>query len=148
MTFAFDWEKGSLKFIAETPVLPMNDVGLEQGLPPAQRVENDVPRAWAADIHVTQDGRFLYVSERTLSVIACLEISNDDPVPHYISHYCVEQQPRSFMITDDDKYMLVSGELAKELGVYSMDSKSGAIERISSAPCGKGAAWVCATGTE
>ncbi len=146
-TFAFDQEKGCLTFIAETPVLPLNEVGLQHGLPPSQRVENDVPRAWAADIHITKNGQFLYVSERTLSVISCLEISKNDPVPYYVSHQSVEQQPRSFMITDDDKYLLVSGELAQELSVYSIDSKNGVIERVSSAPCGRGAAWVCATKT-
>ncbi len=146
-TFAFDQERGQLRFIAETPVLPLNEVGLEHGLPPAQRVENDVPRAWAADIHITQNGRFLYVSERTLSVISCLEISDSDPVPNYVSHHFVEQQPRSFMITDDDQYMLVCGELAQELAAYAIDSRTGAIERVSSAPCGNGAAWVCATTT-
>ncbi len=146
MTFAFEQENGSLSLIAETAALPLEELGLERGLPPSQRVENDVPRAWAADIHLTQNGRFLYVSERSLSVIACLEISENDPVPRYVSHHSVEQQPRSFMITDDDQYILVSGELAKELGVYAIDSSNGTMTRISAAPCGEGAAWVCATG--
>lgn len=145
MTFSFEQENGSLSLIAETTVLPLKALGLERGLPPSQRVANDVPRAWAADIHLTQNGRFLYVSERTLSLIACLEISGNDPVPRYVSHHSVEAQPRSFMITDDDKYMLVSGELAKELGAYAIDSTNGTIRRISAAPCGDGAAWVCAT---
>ncbi len=145
MTFAFEQDKGSLSLIAETAALPLKALGLERGLPPSQRIANDVPRAWAADIHLTQNGRFLYVSERTLSLIACLEISENDPVPRYIRLQSVEGQPRSFMITDDDKYMLVSGELAKELGAYSIDSTNGTIKRISAAPCGDGAAWVCAT---
>ncbi len=144
-TFAFDTNKGRLHFIAETPILPLEELGLEKGLPPSKRVENDVPRVWAADIHITQNGRFLFVSERTLSVIVCLEVAPDDSVPQYLKHFPVEQQPRSFMITHDDQYLLVSGELAGELGLYSLDSTTGKIERISSAPCGDGAAWVCAT---
>ncbi len=144
-TFTFDKEKGTLHFIAETQILPLEELGLEKGLPPANRVENDVPRVWAADIQITQNGRFLFVSERTLSVIVCLEISPNDPVPQYLNHYPVEQQPRSFMITHDDQHLLISGELADELGLYSLDSTTGKIERISSAPCGEGAAWVCAT---
>ncbi len=77
--------------------------------------------------------------------VTCLEISENNPVPRYITHQSVEAQPRSFMITDDNKYMLVSGELTKQLGAYSIDSTNGTIKRISAAPCGDGAAWVCAT---
>ncbi len=140
-TFSFDKANGLLKFIAETPVLP--SVKLEKGLPPAQRVANDIPRMWTADVHITANGRYLYVSERTLSVIACLEISRDDRLPRYSNHFSVEQQPRSFMITHDDQYLLVSGELAEELGLYRISSETGSLEKVSSAPCGEGANWVC-----
>ncbi len=143
MTFAFDTQKGSLTLIGECEVLPLKQVGLEKGLPPADRVAGDVPRAWCADIQITNNGRFIYISERTLSVIACLEISPDNSVPRYLHHQQVEKQPRSFLITKDDNYMLVSGELSDEIGLYQVDAQSGVIERVSSAPCGKGAAWVC-----
>jgi len=142
-TFAFDKVNGILNFVAETPILPLDDLGLEIGLPPAKRIENDVPRVWAADIHITQSGRFVYVSERTLSVISCLEVTKTDPVPQYRYHQAVERQPRSFMLTPDDKFMLVSGELADELGVYEVDASNGTMVRVSSAQCGEGAAWVC-----
>lgn len=142
-TFAFDKENGILNFVAETPILPLDELGLEMGLPPEQRIENDVPRVWAADIHITQNGRFIYVSERTLSVISCLEMTKTDPVPQYRYHQAVERQPRSFMLTPDDKFMLVSGELDDELGVYDVDSSNGTMARVSSARCGEGAAWVC-----
>ncbi len=142
-TFVFNQSDGSLTFVAESTVLPLKTLGLEQGLPPAQRVDHDVPRAWAADIHITNNGRFLYVSERTLSVVACLNIDQSNSVPSYSHHYPVELQPRSFCITADDKYLLISGELSDELGAYAIDSTSGALIRKSVAPCGKGAAWVC-----
>ncbi len=144
-TFAFDSKKGILHFVAETPILPLEELGLEKGLPPSERVENDVRRVWAADIHITQNGRFVFVSERTLSVIVCLEISADDPAPQYLKHFPVELQPRSFFITHDDQYLLVSGELAEELGLYILDARTGTVKRVSSANCGEGAAWVCAT---
>ncbi|WP_165314103.1 lactonase family protein [Vibrio ziniensis] len=142
-TFEFNADNGSLIYVAETSVLPLNTLGLKQGLPPAQRVANDVARVWAADIHVTHNGRFLYVSERTLSVIACFEIADESPVPQYLRYQEVERQPRSFMITDDDQHMLVTGELANEVSAYSLDASSGSLTKVSSAPCGEGAAWVC-----
>lgn len=144
-TFEFDTANGSLTFIAETLVLPLSDLGLEQGLPPAKRVEYDVARVWTADIHISKNGRFLYVSERTLSVIACFEIADGSPVPQSLRYQQVERQPRSFMISHDDQYLLVSGELANELSAYSINPSSGTLKKVSSAVCGEGAAWVCMT---
>lgn len=145
VTLTFDSETGQLAFVAESPAIPREALGLERGLPPAQKVANDVPRVWAADIHITRNGRFIYVSERTLSVITCLEVDKDTHIPYYRHHHQVEKQPRSFIISPDDQYILASGELAGELGAYSIDANTGQLSKVSAAPCGEGAGWVSMT---
>jgi len=141
-TFVFNTINGTLYLLGETEVLPLKQVGLEKGLPPGQRVENDVPRAWAADIHISHDGRFIYVSERTLSVISVLEITEQSPIPAYRYYQSIERQPRSFVITPEGQYLICSGEISDELGLYKIDSQSGKLCKVSSVPCADGAAWV------
>ncbi len=35
---------------------------------------------WAADIHITPDGRFLYASDRTASILTVFSVSEDGTV--------------------------------------------------------------------
>ncbi len=140
--FAFDNETGSMALIDEVEAAPLEALGLEKGLPPAKRVTPDVPRAWAADIHLSKDGRFLYVSERTTSIISRLEIMPGDPVPHYAGYDHVVTQPRSFALTPDGQYLLASGELADHIALYHIDAQTGQLSQQDRAPCQQMPAWV------
>lgn len=64
-------------------------------------------KPWAADIHVSPDGNFLYASERSSSAIAAFRINHGTLT--LIGHYPTELQPRGFNIDPDGKYLLAVG---------------------------------------
>jgi hypothetical protein len=55
-------------------------------------------KPWAADVHVTPDGRLLDASERTSSTLAAFRINGDDGQLTLIGNYTTETQPRGFNI--------------------------------------------------
>ncbi len=140
-TYAFDSEHGELRLLGES-ALPLAALGLAKGLRPSERIANDIARAWAADIQISADGRFLYICERTLSIIARFTLSAATALPSYSGYQHVERQPRSFALTRDGRYLLVSGELSDTLGLYAVDAISGELHKQASAPCGEYSAWL------
>ena len=142
-TLALDAKTGLLSEVASASALPP-DSKLVPGTPrtgsgPPRNRDNDI---WAADIHVTPDGRFVYASERTSSTIATLAADPASGRLTWIGSTPVEKQPRGFRIDPSGKFMVVSGEKSDTIGSYAIDPSTGALERVASAPTGKGSNWV------
>jgi 6-phosphogluconolactonase (cycloisomerase 2 family) len=51
-------------------------------------------KPWAADIHLTPDGKFLYASERTTSTLAAFRVDPKTGLLTSIDSYPTEKQPR------------------------------------------------------
>lgn len=124
-------------------ILPFAEMGIAPGLAPEQRQNDTQLRIWAADIHLTHNGRFLYTSERTTSRISLFEI--DAGSMRYMCSFPVEACPRSFAITQDDQWLIVTGEQSSVIELYAINSATGYLTRQCEAPCGKGANWVSVT---
>src|SRR3984893_4260449 len=101
--------------------------------------DNDI---WAADIHLTPNGRFLYASERTTSTIGALRVDGASGKLVYVGSTPTEKQPRGFNIDPTGQFIVVSGEKSDMLAVYSIQAESGALKSIGRYPTGKGANWV------
>jgi hypothetical protein len=118
------------------------------GKPPEQpREANQAPRntdndIWAADIHLTPNGRFLYASERTTSTIAAFRVDSATGKLSYLGGVPTEKQPRGFNIDPTGRFIVVSGEKSDMLGVYSIDGESGTLKVVGRYPTGNGANWV------
>ncbi|HJW80165.1 MAG TPA: lactonase family protein, partial [Beijerinckiaceae bacterium] len=82
VVFDYDAEKGQLKDKQSVSALP----GGFDGKP------------WAADLHVTPDGKFLYASERTSSTLAAFKVDAANGTLTLVAHYPTEKQPRAFAI--------------------------------------------------
>lgn len=102
---------------------------------------DDTPRIWAADLRVTPDGRFVYMSERTSS-ISWFRVDAASGQLQYAGNLPVEKQPHGFNIDPRGKHLIVAGEKASEVGVYAIDANDGGLRRVGGAPAGKGANWV------
>jgi len=63
LVFSYDAARGTWQQIQQASALPEGFGGKESGGKP-----------WAADIHLTPDGRFLYASERTSSTISAFRV--------------------------------------------------------------------------
>lgn len=99
-------------------------------------------KPWAADIHITPDGRFLYASERTTSTITAYKVDATSGRLTTIGSVPTEKQPRGFQTDPTGRYLAAVGELSDSMTVYAIDQSSGALAKLKSYPTGKKPNWV------
>jgi 6-phosphogluconolactonase len=146
--FALDAAKGTLSEVGYVGGVPA-ETGLQPGVarapvaagapPPAP---DPVARIWAADLHMTPDGRFLYASERTGSSIALLRVGKGDGRLSYVGNFATETQPRGFAIDPSGRYLVAGGEKSDRLSLFRIDPKDGRLWLTGRVESGKGANWV------
>ncbi|MCX8958836.1 lactonase family protein [Erwinia psidii] len=133
---------GALIKVAETPSAVATQYHLAHGRERTADYRDTTPRIWAADIHITPDGRFLYVSERTSSTLSGYRVNPGDGRLRLAGSWVVEKQPRSMAISPDGRWLIASGEKSAVIGSYAIDRQSGALKRVGEAPAGGDANWV------
>lgn len=99
-------------------------------------------KPWAADIHLTPDGKFLYASERTSSTLAAFKVDAKTGALTAIDSFPTEKQPRAFNIDPTGRTLLAVGELSNSLTSYAIDKKSGKLTKLKEYPMGKKPNWV------
>ena len=107
--FDFDAERGALSLRQTIDILPADLDG----------------SPWAAELRITDDGRFLYATDRRSSTVTALAI---DPVSgglSLIDRYVTETQPRGMDIDPSGRWLVVAGQLSDRLRVYAIDPASG-----------------------
>jgi len=120
------------------PGAPRGGVGAPGG-PPPRNTDNDI---WAADLHMTPDGKFLYASERTSNTLAAFSVDAGSGKLTYLSSTPTEKQPRGFAIDPRGRFLIASGEKSETISVYAIDVSSGALKLLQKVPTGKGSNWV------
>jgi 6-phosphogluconolactonase len=126
VSFAFDAAAGTLAPCDTASALPPDFRG----------------KPWAADIHPTPDGRFLYASERTSSTLAGFRVDAASGRLARIGHWPTETQPRGFAIDPSGRYLLSSGQVSNSLTVHAIDEKTGALAALERYPMGANPNWV------
>jgi 6-phosphogluconolactonase len=97
-------------------------------------------KPWAADIHMSPDGQFLYASERSSSTIAAFRVNHGTLT--LIEHYPTEMQPRGFNIEPEGRYLLAVGEQSNALSTYEIDGRTGALRQRARVDVGQGPNWI------
>ncbi|AHG21654.1 6-phosphogluconolactonase [Chania multitudinisentens RB-25] len=97
---------------------------------------------WAADIHLTPNGRFLYVSDRTASILTIFSVSADGGNLSVVGHHPTEEQPRGFNLDHSGRFVISAGQKSGHIEVCAIDQASGALNRLARYPVGKGPMWV------
>jgi 6-phosphogluconolactonase len=120
------------------PGAPRGAVGAPGG-PPPRNTDNDV---WAADLHLTPNGKFLYMSERASSSLTTFGVDGVSGKLTYLANTPTEKQPRGSAIDAKGKFLVVSGEKSDTISAYKIDEASGGLTLIGKYPAGKGANWV------
>ena len=120
------------------PGAPRGAVGAPGG-PPPRNTDNDI---WAADIHMTPNGKSLYITERTSNTLAAFGVDAATGKLSYLGSTPTEQQPRGFAIDPKGRFLIASGENSDTISVYSIDQSSGALKLLQKYPTGKGSNWV------
>ena len=141
-TYAFDNATGLLSLVESVPGVPAS-LGLKDGVifPPGSPADS-TPRIWAADLHITPNGKFVYMSERISSTISAFGVDATTGKLIFLGSTPVEKQPRGFNIDSDGKYVVVTGEKSPEIGVYAIGQTDGTLTLLKRYPAGQGANWV------
>lgn len=97
---------------------------------------------WAADIDVTPDGRFVYATERSTSIITAFAADPETGALTRLSTIGTEKQPRGIRIDPTGRFLIASGEKSDKLSVYAIDGQTGRLAEQGRYPVGKGANWI------
>ena len=114
--FAFDAAAGRLTLEQSVSILPPGFSG----------------KPWAAELRITPDGRFLYASERTASLIAAFAVAADSGELTLVDHYPTEQQPRGMAIDPSGQWLIAAGQLSAQVTVYALDPANGHLRAVYS----------------
>ena len=105
------------------------DVDESGGLQPVQTLPTTgadfAGRNFCADIHISNDGKFLYGSNRGENTIVVFKIMEDGKLNFVDSISCGGDWPRNFVIDPSGKYLLVGNQRSDEISVFRIDDKTG-----------------------
>ena len=106
----------------------------------------------AADIKITPDGRFAYVSNRDTTeraegesmqdTLAAVSISLRTGKMKVVGHYDTAHFPRSICIDVSGNFLYAAGQKTTELFAYRINKRSGALEHLKTYQVGGGPIWV------
>lgn len=106
-------------------------------LPPGSTVQ-----PWAADLHLTPDGRFLYTSERNSSTLAIWRVDASSGALSLVGHQATEQQPRGFQIDASGQWLIAAGQVSNAVTLYRIDRDSGRLTPSQRLAVGQGPNWI------
>lgn len=101
------------------------DIG-EDGLSRKQEIASDsVGGGGCADIHLSDDGRFLYASNRLKEDGISVFSVGEGGYLTKVGYTLTGVHPRNFTLTEDGRYVLVAVRDSDRVEVYSRDAKTG-----------------------
>jgi 6-phosphogluconolactonase len=124
--FAWDSSRGTLRPLQRSTALPAGFTG----------------KPWAADVHLSPDGRFLYASERTSSTIAIFRVDSISGVLQPAGHAATEKTPRGFAIDATGRFLVAAGQESHAVALYPIDQATGTLGAPQRLPVGKNPNWV------
>lgn len=126
--YVYDWDaaRGTLREVQRNTTLHQGFSG----------------KPWAADMHLTPDGKFLYASERTSSMIAAFKVDAVTGKLEGLGSWPVEKTPRGFAIDSTGRFLIVAGQESHHVAVHPLDPATGAIGAPARVPAGKNPNWV------
>lgn len=96
---------------------------------PAEFTEN----SQGAAIHVTKDGRFVYVSNRGHNSIAAFRIDESSGKVELVDYFSTEGNwPRDFVLDPTEQYVICANERSHNLVLYKRDQETGRLTVLQS----------------
>lgn len=89
----------------------------------------------AADVHVTSDGRFLYVSNRGHDSLAMYAVGTDGTLG-FLGTVPTEERPREFDVSPDGRFVVAAGQDSGMIQSYRVeaDGRLTSVDRLSVGP--------------
>jgi len=90
---------------------------------------------YPAAIRMTEDGRFLYVSNRGEDSIALFAVNPENGMVKRIENYSTKgRYPRDFILTNDEKLILAVNQESNNIVVYLRNANTGKLTAVDSKP--------------
>jgi 6-phosphogluconolactonase len=104
--------------------------------------ENEDNTVKVADIHITPDGKWLYVSERTTNTVTAFSIDDNTGKLTYIGSYATEKTPRGFNIDPNGNFVITAGQESDHLSVHAINQVTGELKLLDRYESGKEPNWI------
>lgn len=111
-TYGFDEGTGQLALLGTVTTLPDDFPGDDNT---------------CADVHITPDGRFLYVSNRGHDSLAMYAIDQASGLPVAMGQAPTEPRPREFEVDPRGRYVYAAGQDSGRVASYAIDQASGVL---------------------
>ena len=95
-----------------------------------------------AQIHMTPDGRLLYVANRGHDSLACYRVDSKTGRLTPLGHTPTDHWSRVFAIAPDGAHAYIAGRDEGRVGVYSLDQGDGALTLDRYYPVGRRTLWI------
>lgn len=125
--FRWDAARGTLQALQRTTTLP---AGFSGGTP------------WAADLHLTPDGRYLYASERRSSTLTAFKVDAEKGTLESLGQTPTEKTPRGFAIDSTGRFLIAAGQESHSVTVHPIDPATGKLGAGTRVAVGKNPNWV------
>ncbi|VFP78180.1 6-phosphogluconolactonase [Buchnera aphidicola (Cinara cuneomaculata)] len=111
----------------------------------ALKLNSNMYRFWASDIHIHPNIKYLYACDRLNHIISAFNIDNTTGILSYIDSYKTTLQPRSFCISKDGKLLIVVGEISNMMIIYHINCNTGHLSVKAKTFTGKNPLWILLT---
>lgn len=91
-------------------------------------VSDSVGAQGSGDIHLSADGRFLYTSNRLQADGIAIFSVGDDGLLERVGYQATGRHPRNFVVTPNDRYLLVACRDDNVIEIYVRDLATGLLE--------------------
>jgi 6-phosphogluconolactonase len=95
-----------------------------------------------ADIHITPDGKWLYVSERANNTITAFSVDDNTANIAYNGRYDTEKIPRGFNIDPNGNFLIAAGQKSDHVSVHAINPETGELKLLDRYESGKEPNWI------
>jgi 6-phosphogluconolactonase len=138
---------GILTEIQRISVFPSPTMTREQSSPVATYTSQNMTNEKAttikvADIHITLDGKWLYVSERATNTITAFSVDHSLGNLTYIGSYDTEKVPRGINIDPNGNFVIAAGQKSDHVSVHAINPETGELKLLDRYESGKDPNWI------
>lgn len=122
----YDAARGTLREVQRASLLPAGFSG----------------KPWAAELRLSPDGRTLYASERTSSLISAFRVEPATGRLQPLGQVPTEKTPRGFAIDPSGRFLVAAGQDSHSVSLHPLDPETGLPGAAKRFPAGKNPNWV------
>ena len=104
--------------------------------------DDEVTTFGVADIHITPNGKWLYVSIRATNTISAFGVDPHSGNLTYIGSYDTENTPRGINIDPRGNFVIAAGEESGYVSVHAINQETGELKLLNRYEIGKEPNWI------